>query len=115
MISVYLLLHRVRPPVRVEDAPHGLQEQTLRPFDVRKLGFGMVHRIAQHCICDRVHFTELWDVLRIIPEDDPYRPVIEDVAWAMRSSLANEPFDRAAYERTAEACGGRPGLEHLRE
>jgi hypothetical protein len=71
----------------------------------------MIHRIAQHCICDEVHFTDLYDVRSVLADDDPYDSVIADVAWAMRAGLAARPFDWASYERAADRLGGRPGLK----
>ena len=109
VISTYLLLHRVRPPIAVETLPHGVDERALRPFDYEKLGFEMIHRIAQHCLCDDVHFTSLYDVRTVMPDEDPYHPVIADVAWALRAQLANKPFDGPAYRRAAKQTGGRPG------
>jgi hypothetical protein len=66
------------------------------------MSLSMLHRIAQHCLCDEIGHIELRDIAGIWDEDDSapsvYSAIALDAARAISAELAFRPYDRAGYE-----------------
>lgn len=102
MIGAYLQMVGFEPPDGELNLPSpGRPDYDLAPFDPATLRPDLVHRLAQHCVCDQVAFTDLYDVRSMWDREDsadrPYYVVTQCVAWAMRYGAARGGFDEDEY------------------
>ena len=102
-IDAYLQMHDVEPLARRRHLPFEPDDRTPRPFDLAKLSLGLIHSLAQHCLCDGVGPIELMDAASVLSETDQpdavYRAIMLDIAHAIRLKLPFGRYDRSAYER----------------
>lgn len=104
VVDAYLTMHRIRPPrgqpsklAFVREAKLGL-----RDFDMRRFDGWMLHRIAQHCLCDEVTPMDLYDVASLWRADsdlpEAYSIMARNAGHAIRRGLVVGLFSRAKYE-----------------
>lgn len=97
-------MHRIRPPRgQVANLPFVREKEVeLRPFDMRRFDAWMLHRIAQHCVCDGVTPMDLYDVASLwaaetsLPSE--YCTIARDVGHVIRGGLVMGAFRRAKYD-----------------
>lgn len=95
IIHVYLRLNGIglpdgaTPPTIRADVPASPTE-----FSLDQVTPQLVHKMAQHCLCDGLHFIDLHtmaSVLYNLPSEAPYRAILLAIGNAMRKP-ASEPY-----------------------
>ena len=102
VIDAYLQMHEIEPPRGRIDMPQHPETVRLRPFDASAMSTELLHRIAQHCVCDEVGYSTLSDIASVWDDAEPplavYRAIARDAARAIRRGLPLRAYDREANE-----------------
>ena len=111
-IDAYLQMHHVEPLSQPRQIPFAPVDVPLRPFELSKLSLGLIHSLAQHCLCDAIGPVELMDAASVMDEarepDATYRVIVLDISSAIRRGLCLGRYDRRAYERHEWLFWGAP-------
>lgn len=101
MINAYMQLHGIEPPGERVELKFDPTESKYKSFALDKLSTGMLHRLAQHCLCDGIGAVELLDAQSMWSTRDEtgsiYVAIADDLQRAIRLGLPFGRYDRAAY------------------
>lgn len=100
-IDAYLEMYGIEPLGQRREFPGAPELRGGRTFELEKLSFGMIHRLAQHCMCDGISASDLRDAASILDDeswpDRIFRLIVLDIHLAIRSQLSVGRYDRARY------------------
>jgi len=65
LVNSYLLLHQIALPLGAKRPDIRLEQGKLAPFSLERIGEELGHRMAQHCVCDRVDFYDLYQMASV--------------------------------------------------
>ena len=105
MIDSYLLLHRIDLPLGARRPDRRIDLGRLKPFSLTQIAGELVHRMAQHCLCDGLGFYELYEMASVVwalPLGTVYEPILLAVGGCMRSGQAGQPYKPGADPRFLE-------------
>ena len=118
IVNSYLLLQQIDPPVGAV-VPKLRFDEVLprRPFDQCLVDLDLVQRMAQHCLCDGLHFLDLFAMASVLhehPLGQVYEPIFRAIAIAMRTGFAAGGSNRETEWWLRSQMGGNtfePDLE----
>ncbi|MFN8611330.1 MAG: hypothetical protein U0931_27545 [Vulcanimicrobiota bacterium] len=95
MINSYLTLNGISLPVGAEAPLPQLRANSSPAFSFDKISQELIHRMAQHALCDGLGFSDIYSLESVAfehPLGSIYGEILLDIAVTMRAGLAEKPF-----------------------
>lgn len=105
MINSYLLLNQISLPLGARRPELRANPGNLKPFALTRIDGPLVHRMAQHCLCDGIGFYEMYEMASVVwalPLGTVYEPILLAIGACMRAEHASRPYKPGSDPRFLE-------------